>query len=560
MFSLPVHSGYRVITDTDRPASARASSINAGQRTPETRLPSPSPETRLPRVQTDKDAAGGVVQSSGRRLQKQHCQEQSGRQPHVSRVEKSWSPPPRPTDSGLAGHRPDEGHKLVDKRLRAAICRADQLYLSKRGAKSDNVGSEPCDISNLQMPPGQSSSSADQASKIKPDTDEQDMQASLKGLQEQFREVELEHQIVKWSSEKPESPAIDLASPEGWWESYPGMVNNQFIVIQLANGIPHKLNSLEMNLPGNEYSPRMCRLQYSTGGENGPWADAWRFKVEKKSDTRCRTSFATGSNNVKDFKEWLAHSYKDDIKEACKALFEGNESGFVTYPEFAAAISKCKRIFVQSGNSIPSWCVEVNKLFSDLLEQGFDKVNLEDLGVQPTGPPESAWWKISFENNWGSSKRLQVMSPLKVYSVMKVELGGISSVRGTFAQTAAMSRDNALVMAFDLETLGVSSENIQLRRLAKKYGISILEVEDMHSMYRASTQDEQGIDRESFSRLLLKLQGGKELNEIPSQRLQFFWQQADADCSGSIDFEEFVMFYDRYGDEISSRRNRRHNY
>lgn len=391
--------------------------------------------------------------------------------------------------------------------------------------------------------------------------DEQDMQASLKHLEEELREIELEHQIVRWSSEKSESPAIDLASHEGWWESSPGMVNDQFIVIQLANRIPQKLHSLEINLPGNECSPRMCRLHYSTGGENGPWAEAWRFKIEKKSDTRCRTSFATGSNNVKDFKEWLAYSYKDDTKEACKALFEGSEVGFVAYPEFSAAIARCKRIFVQAGQTLPTWCVEVNKLFSDLLEQGFDKVNLEDLGVPATGPPESVWWKISFENNWGSSKKLQVMSPLKVYTVMKVELGGISSMKGNFAnQTAGIMKDDALVMAFDLETLGVSSESIQLRRLAKKYGISLIEVEDMHSMFKANTEGEPGIDRPNFNRLLLKLQGATEMTEIPNQRLQFFWQQADMDCSGTIDFEEFVMFYDRYGDEISSRRNRLQDY
>lgn len=329
------------------------------------------------------------------------------------------------------------------------------------------------------------------------------------------------------------------------------MVDDQFIVIQLDNKTPQKLHVLDINLPGNDCSPRMCWLHYSTEGENGPWKQAWGFQVSNKSESRCRTSYETGINNVKDFKAWLARTFSGGVKEACKALFEDNESGFVAYPEFSAAITRCRQHMFNASHTLPTWCLDVSKLFSELDYQNCGNVSLEDLERTPSGPPEAAWWQLSFESNWGSTKKLQVMSPLRVYTLKKVKLGGFTQ------QKSSIMGGDRLVKAFDLAILGVSAESVQLRRLAKKYGLSILDIEHMHGLFQAATQGEAAIAHEDFDRLLLKLHGTDDLSDVPTQRLRFFWQQADMDCSGEIDFEEFIMWYDRYGEEISSRKKPR---
>lgn len=81
----------------------------------------------------------------------------------------------------------------------------------------------------------------------------------------------------------------------------------------------------------------------------------------------------------------------------------------------------------------------------------------------------------------------------------------------------------------------------------------------MHRLFSNATSDGKVIVQSEFTSMLLKLYGTEDLSEVPPQRLHFFWQQADQDGSGEIDFEEFIMWYDRYSEEILSRRKtRRH--
>lgn len=81
----------------------------------------------------------------------------------------------------------------------------------------------------------------------------------------------------------------------------------------------------------------------------------------------------------------------------------------------------------------------------------------------------------------------------------------------------------------------------------------------MHRLFSNATSDGKVIVQSEFTSMLLKLYGTEDLSEVPPQRLRFFWQQADQDGSGEIDFEEFIMWYDRYSEEILSRRKtRRH--
>ncbi|CAJ1457858.1 unnamed protein product, partial [Effrenium voratum] len=348
-------------------------------------------------------------------------------------------------------------------------------------------------------------------------------------------------------------PAADLEKQSGWWESANGSVENQFIVLQLSKA--QKLLALELSLPGNESGPRCCKLQYSETGPDGPWKEAWQFQVASKADVKCRTTFETGNNVLKDFKDWLVRSYRGNVQEAWKLLFNENQ---VEIPclDFLAAIGRIKQQFPSS--NVPLWCQEAQKLSEDLDPTKSGKVTLAALLQPAPPPPEAPFWKLNILSNWGSAKRLQIMSPLRLTTTIQVQTGGLSRIRGTFIENQAGSlAGDSLIRAFDLETLGVDSEAVQLRRLAKKFGLSILDVEDMHRLFSNATSDGRVIVQSEFTSMLLKLYGTEDLSEVPPQRLRFFWQQADQDGSGEIDFEEFIMWYDRYSEEILSRRKTR---
>lgn len=478
------------------------------------------------------------------RQQEQHGQERSDR--HSGR-KNTYRPTARLNGSGR------EARKLVHQKTCEKLGAVDRRYFHKKEEQLDN---EDFDIGGIQEPQPQEEqpfSGLKSFAGFGDDKDEgQDIIGdSLSLFKGNWKEVDLHYTVVKWSSQRPESPAADLALPTGWWESAYGYVEDQFIVLQLANKTPQKLHVLDINLPGNDCSPRTCWLSYSTEGENGPWREAWGFQVMSKSDSLCRSSYETGVNNAKDFKEWLARAFRGGAKEACETLFGCGEGGFVDYPMFSAALTRCRQYMFSASQAVPMWCNDVSKLFAELDFQNIGKVSLDDLERTPDGPPEAAWWKISFENNWGSTKKLQVMAPLRIYSMMQVKFGRFTDHKNT-----VMGSDK-LVMAFDLTTLGVPAESVQLRRLAKKYCLSILDIEYMHSLFQATAMGQGEINHPKFDRMLLQLHGTDDLSDVPSQRLRFFWQQADNDSNGTIDFEEFIMWYDRYGEEISSRKKTR---
>jgi len=377
------------------------------------------------------------------------------------------------------------------------------------------------------------------------------------GIQVEIKEVDITFQVVKNSTQRQESPASDLEKSSGWWESAPGSVEHQFIVLQTQNKEPKMVHALELSLPGNDAGPRSCKLQYCTESPEGPWQDAWSFQVQSKTDVKCRTTFETGTTLTKDFKEWLARTYRGNSHEGWRHLFSENETQ-IPCEDFVAALGRIRQHMFNPNQPSPAWCsTEAQKLCDDLgPEDG--QVTLASVLSPSPPPPEAAWWKLIILTNWGSPKRLQVMSPLRLTTLIQVQTGGLSRMRASFIENQAGSlAGDSLIRAFDLDTLGVDSEAVQLRRLAKKYGLSILDVEDMHRLFSTTTSDGKVIVQSEFISMLLKLYGTDDLSDLPPQRLKFFWQQADQDGSGEIDFEEFIMWYNCYCEEILSRRKTR---
>lgn len=380
----------------------------------------------------------------------------------------------------------------------------------------------------------------------------------IRQLEEDEQEIELHFKVIKWSSQRPESPATDLAENMGsWWESAPMHIEHEFIVLQLEGD--GRVDFLDFILPGNECGPRFCHLKYSTSSADGPWHNAWSFNTPSKEETRFRTSFKTGWHPTKEFKDWL-QKYPGGLDEAWCRLMDHRGAGMLSYPDFKHAVLRCKLHISSSSNAnIPAWCNEAQKIFEDLdpLCSGFvTMASISNFSGNP--PPKALWWRLTIVNNWGSNKRVQVLSPLQIYTLQKVEVGGFSNIRRRIHDDTVRCgpTGNKLVMAFDVRTLGLDSATVFLRRLAKKYRIPLLDMEDTFKLFSASSSDGLNVEREEFTKLIMKMYGTQDISDIPPQRLRGFWSQADKNADGSIDFEEFIIWYDLYGDEIKNRRRK----
>eukprot|EP00928_Gymnodinium_smaydae_P024035 TRINITY_DN19590_c0_g1_i1.p1 TRINITY_DN19590_c0_g1~~TRINITY_DN19590_c0_g1_i1.p1 ORF type:complete len:472 (+),score=96.36 TRINITY_DN19590_c0_g1_i1:89-1417(+) len=90
----------------------------------------------------------------------------------------------------------------------------------------------------------------------------------------------------------------------------------------------------------------------------------------------------------------------------------------------------------------------------------------------------------------------------------------------------------------------------QLRRVAKEHDIDIVEAERLYDEFRRLDTDNSGeLEYKEFRQLMLaRLRSGvggvQSKGPVPSERsLLRLWQDADRDASGSISFEEFLIWY-----------------
>lgn len=107
--------------------------------------------------------------------------------------------------------------------------------------------------------------------------------------------------------------------------------------------------------------------------------------------------------------------------------------------------------------------------------------------------------------------------------------------------------EDDLSKAFDMKRLHITANQIMLRELAQKHELPVSVLEDIYAQFIQVDVDSSGsIEQEEFVRLILKLHGAKNANDVPAGRMRFFWQQADRDGSGEIDFEEFLLWFSKY--------------
>eukprot|EP00746_Dinoflagellata_sp_MGD_P021108 gnl/MRDRNA2_/MRDRNA2_149263_c0_seq1.p1 gnl/MRDRNA2_/MRDRNA2_149263_c0~~gnl/MRDRNA2_/MRDRNA2_149263_c0_seq1.p1 ORF type:complete len:582 (-),score=120.16 gnl/MRDRNA2_/MRDRNA2_149263_c0_seq1:86-1831(-) len=104
--------------------------------------------------------------------------------------------------------------------------------------------------------------------------------------------------------------------------------------------------------------------------------------------------------------------------------------------------------------------------------------------------------------------------------------------------------------AFD-EEMGdlLTEKQIQSRELARKYNLSMGEVDSVFKKFHEFDLDGNGvIDIDEFEKLLIKLMKIPPDLELPAARVKQFWIECDLDRSGEVDFEEFLQWYMRYFD------------
>jgi len=99
------------------------------------------------------------------------------------------------------------------------------------------------------------------------------------------------------------------------------------------------------------------------------------------------------------------------------------------------------------------------------------------------------------------------------------------------------------------QELLLSPKKIRTREFAKKYNLSILDVDSVHSKFQLFDEDGSGeIEFPEFEKLLYKLMKVPCGQELPASRLKHFWKEIDIDGSGSVCFDEFLQWYSKYFD------------
>eukprot|EP00927_Polykrikos_kofoidii_P047667 TRINITY_DN41936_c0_g1_i1.p1 TRINITY_DN41936_c0_g1~~TRINITY_DN41936_c0_g1_i1.p1 ORF type:complete len:760 (+),score=159.20 TRINITY_DN41936_c0_g1_i1:154-2433(+) len=98
--------------------------------------------------------------------------------------------------------------------------------------------------------------------------------------------------------------------------------------------------------------------------------------------------------------------------------------------------------------------------------------------------------------------------------------------------------------AYSEEVLVANPKERQLRRLARDYGVGLLDVERIKVVFDRFDEDKSNeIDEHEFKKVLFVLMHVKDPSHVSPQKLQRYWREVDLDGSGSISFEEFMVWY-----------------
>lgn len=98
-----------------------------------------------------------------------------------------------------------------------------------------------------------------------------------------------------------------------------------------------------------------------------------------------------------------------------------------------------------------------------------------------------------------------------------------------------------------LEDLLLPGDQRETRAIARKYGLSVVDVEHLKKTFDTFDADSSGrMEFSEFKTMLQTLMKVPAGLELPAQRVRQFWQEIDEDKGGDVDFEEFLCWYLRY--------------
>lgn len=94
----------------------------------------------------------------------------------------------------------------------------------------------------------------------------------------------------------------------------------------------------------------------------------------------------------------------------------------------------------------------------------------------------------------------------------------------------------------------------EARRLARVYGIHLLDVERLRRLFDsyASQETSRVITQDRFSQVIRGILKVSDPSDVPQSRLERYWREIDLDGSGTVDFEEFVIWMNDRGPQQSS--------
>lgn len=368
-----------------------------------------------------------------------------------------------------------------------------------------------------------------------------------------LKERPLQFKIVQGSSNRGEFPPTELTRERGKWETAPLHVRNEYIIVELRHG-PGTITSVSFGLPGNESSVRHGRIYYSTGTIEGPWTEAWKFENRAKENYAMKTSH--DYNRLADEFRDLLEKQCGGISDAWNNVLDTNGDGALSYTEFCVACSRLRQLTAVKKAKRGSLFEDHQRLFDSIDVDASGSVRLEDLQKKGGKLPVSSWWKLVFNNNWGSTAHLAVCSPLRIYTTVNETEEGL----GLDGDLLPGKPTYDLTRAFDLKALDVSDDQIALRQLAQKHGMPVNTLEEIYSRFCEVDCDSSGvIEKDEFHLLVLKLHGARDVMDVPRSRLKFFWQEADRNGNGEIDFDEFLdWFWSYFSKETASTFKKTH--
>lgn len=105
----------------------------------------------------------------------------------------------------------------------------------------------------------------------------------------------------------------------------------------------------------------------------------------------------------------------------------------------------------------------------------------------------------------------------------------------------------AQTMAFSEEMLISSPMDLRMRNLAQEYQVCITEVERLFREFDKFDVDQTGyIAKSEFQQLVKVLLCAHENYEIPQERLNRLWHEANAEDNGTVCFQSFLLWYRKF--------------